>query len=455
MNLSFSVGYFFGSMHPLLVHLPIGFILAGLIIEVIKRMDPSLPLQRTARILWTLSFFSGIAAAACGLFLANSGLYIGDGLTIHKWVSLTLVLITAVPAAHYAGIIRLGGGQKWTVMAGLAALLLVSGHFGGAMTHGETPLYRQLTFQQPQTDAYQLMIRDLDLSDTILLYEDLLAPVFEDKCVVCHNPEVNRGNFDMSNHETLIDDTFGDNVRPGDPWNSKVLKRVVISPDNKKFMPPFGTPMAYHEKRLLEWWILEGALTDMNIRQMEPTQEMQSLLKTYFNIDFKEKSFYEKIKVDPLPEEIIAEIKAANFNADRLAADNYLIDVTRTGQPADISAAEMSVLLKAANHITWLDLSQTGVTDEHLRIIGQFPHLTRLKLPNTQITDEGMVHLKELDYLSSLNIYGTRISGQSIESLASLPSLRKLYVWQSGLEKEDIEALKSKRSGLEVVGGIQ
>ncbi len=454
MALFVTTGQFLGSWHPLIVHLPIGFIMAALLIEIAKFYRPGLSLLNAKKMLWTVSALSAATAVICGLLLANTGHYIGTELSLHKWTGIALAVITLVPAAYYLGIEGLNGWPLKSAMWMAGVLLLITGHFGGQTTHGDTPLYGHLTLSGKVSSGSAHPVADLELVDTIWLYEDLLNPIFVKKCMTCHNGENKRGNYDMSTYESLTDDTFGDIIVKGDPWRSKLVKRVMLSPTNEKHMPPDGIPLFYHEKRLLEWWITEGANPEMNIRTLEPSPNMQVLLKVYYNIDYKQKSMYEKIKVDPLPEATITAIKSANFNVSTLAADNYLLDVSRSGQPREITREEMESLALAASHITWLDLSNTTLNDELMQVIGQMKNLTRLKVPNTGITEDGLAHLGELPHLSWLNIYGTDVGSTSIASLSSLKSLKKIYVWQTRLTTEDIYQLQSTNPGLEVISGI-
>jgi len=60
--------------------------------------------------------------------------------------------------------------------------------------------------------------------------------------------------------------------------------------------------------------------------------------------------------------------------------------------------------------VTYVDLSDTDVTDEHLVHLKDLTRLELLWLSNTQITDAGLAHLKHLTQLTQLNLAQTQIT---------------------------------------------
>ena len=52
-------------------------------------------------------------------------------------------------------------------------------------------------------------------------------------------------------------------------------------------MPPTGVPLNYEEIQLLEWWIKEGAPTNIPISKMKIDPNIQSLLFKNYNLDTK------------------------------------------------------------------------------------------------------------------------------------------------------------------------
>jgi hypothetical protein len=83
-----------------------------------------------------------------------------------------------------------------------------------------------------------------------------VAPVFKDKCGVCHGGANAKGGLDLRSAKAAI--AGGDNgeaVKPGDPDNSLLWQQIV---EGK--MPPKNKPkLTEDEKKLIKEWIASGA----------------------------------------------------------------------------------------------------------------------------------------------------------------------------------------------------
>lgn len=442
-----------GSFHPLLVHLPIGFILAALILEFLKNRFPGMRISQSLQILWTLGFLAALASGICGLLLAQSNHYTGQGLAIHKWTGIAVVILCLLPVCHYWGVHTIHSQLKNVAIGMMAIVLVVAGHFGAELTHGQSYLTKNMGIFGGDMSQDNDFI-NFEKTDTVLLYEDIVHPIIEKKCVTCHNTNLARGNFDMSSYSTLSDDTFGENIKKGLPFESEILKRALLPQDHKKFMPPFGQPLNYVETRLIAWWITEGANTGSDIRSIDMPEDVQDILRQYYNINLKKTSFYESLTVEPLPSSTIEALEQANFKVSQLSNDNFLLDVSRTGKSRTLSSEEIESLLLAADHITWLDLGGTDLKDEHMSVIAKLSNLTRLKIPNTAVTDAGLKAITGLSHLQTLNVYNTPVTAAAIDYFVSMKSLKKLYVWQTGLTTAEIETLRRLKGDLDVISGI-
>ncbi len=93
-----------------------------------------------------------------------------------------------------------------------------------------------------------------------------------------------------------------------------------------------------------------------------------------------------------------------------------------TGWVVDLRGVEVTDDLlrqvKQLGNIAELDLSKTGVTDEHLRLmheIGLHTLLARLDLNHTAVTDAGLAHLDGCIFLMELNLTGTKVTPAAVE----------------------------------------
>jgi hypothetical protein len=83
-----------------------------------------------------------------------------------------------------------------------------------------------------------------------------VAPVFKDKCTICHGGVEPKGGLDLRNAKAAI--TGGDSgagVKPGDPDNSPIWQSIMTGT-----MPPKNKPqLTEAEKKLIKDWIAGGA----------------------------------------------------------------------------------------------------------------------------------------------------------------------------------------------------
>jgi hypothetical protein len=74
--------------------------------------------------------------------------------------------------------------------------------------------------------------------------------------------------------------------------------------------------------------------------------------------------------------------------------------------------------VKQLGNVAELDLGNTGVTDDHLKLmheIGLHVLLARLDLSNTAVTDAGLDHLDGCIFLMELNLSGTKVTPAAVQ----------------------------------------
>jgi Leucine-rich repeat (LRR) protein len=133
-----------------------------------------------------------------------------------------------------------------------------------------------------------------------------------------------------------------------------------------------------------------------------------------------------------------------------------LIDIGIHGKPFDDDS--LAQLIKTyGNHLSGLEVSNTGITDRGLRHLAGLPHLTDLRignidprhllpgdpLPLNKITDAGLVHLKTLTKLQGLNLVGLPITDAGLDALKDLPNLGGLYLDRTRVTGPGLGRLKS------------
>src|SRR5829696_2845120 len=124
---------FFGRMHPLVVHLPIGLLFALAVLEIVRIFKRFRGALEARGIILTLLVVSSIAAVVFGLMLEEEGGYNEDLLFWHKWMGIGLAGGCIATACAF------WSKKRWLYASFFIvtlALLVPSTHFGGSMTHG-------------------------------------------------------------------------------------------------------------------------------------------------------------------------------------------------------------------------------------------------------------------------------------------------------------------------------
>lgn len=444
---------FIGRFHPLVVHLPIGFLVLGIVTEWFYRSEKVKPFVVFS---WLMGGVSAFFAVLFGWLLANEGGYEEGSLFWHRWLGIALTVFAFGVYFVKSGRIELGNLGHQVLNLGALALLTIVGHLGGNMTHGSDYLIENAPTALKAilgSEATEAEAEAIDKpADSIYLYTDLIEPVFEAKCMQCHNNEVQRGALNMSSPAKLaLGGDHGVVLVAGSAEESELFRRVTLLPDHAKYMPLKGQPMTFQEIKLMEWWLEEGASFEARLTEYEVPKDMASILLKQYEVDVSEKPYYEKVKVNPAEEQVLEKIRNMGFKVETLGAGNNLLEVSYRGQNIE----NIEVLLEAAAQITWLDLSNTQITDEQINTIGKLPNLTRLRLQNNPIGDEGVAALSSLKHLESLNLHHTQVTNAVATTLGKIVGLKRVYLWETQATLAILSNLQAAKPELEVDLGIQ
>jgi hypothetical protein len=88
-----------------------------------------------------------------------------------------------------------------------------------------------------------------------------IKPVFESRCVRCHNAEKKKGKYLMGTKEVAF--KAGESelqpIVPGKPDESNLVKLISLDEDHDDIMPSKGGPLTKEQIRAVRTWIAEGA----------------------------------------------------------------------------------------------------------------------------------------------------------------------------------------------------
>ena len=444
---------FLGSLHPLIVHLPIGIVLLTIAIDVFMR-NKNNSVQRVITMGWFFSFFSGLLAAIFGWFLGDNGYYLESQINIHKWSGIAFVSICFILWLLRYTNFRFSKSFNRSVNLTSIILLMITGHFGGEMTHGQNYLLENLPYTKKKISVTTLSESKRSNNDSLFVYEDLIHPVMEEKCIACHNQNLASGGLNMSSIESMIKGgNSGAGIQNGSPFESLIYKRVSFPHDHPKFMPPTGVPLSYDQIATLEWWIDNGAEKQMPVTLTRNDPKTLRLMELQYGLDLREKTYLETLTLSSPSQEELKSIEGEEYIWRFLNPEQSFLDLKFTKKKIEIN--DLLKVQSIKNNITWLNLADCMLNDNHLSYISNFPNLTRLKIQkNPLVTNKGIEALQKLEHLTELNLYGTRVSNNTLITLGQMKSLKKLFVWNTRITDKDIADFKALHPDVEVIAGF-
>jgi hypothetical protein len=340
-------------------------------------------------------------------------------------------------------------------------LLIVTGHLGGSLTHGDT--YLALPRLRP---------KDLASAD---IYLDVVAPALAQRCSGCHNDGKRKGQLSMASYEKLMKGgEHGPVIVAGALDKSDLIRRISLSPEDKDFMPHDGkTPLTAEQIASIRWWVRAGAPRRAQIASLQPPADVRNSLEVALGLrqaagsmqasTGKESRSASAADVAPPPlpavdvprpdPALLDALEARGFVVRAIAVESPLVQVDYTASRR-ISDADLSELNRIGRQICALNLRDAGITDAQLATLGRFENLTQLRLERNPITDAGLGALRGLKHLESLNLYGTKIGDAGLASLVTLNRLRRVFVWQTAVTPAAVAEIRRTHAGLLVDNGF-
>ena len=244
---------FLGRFHPLIVHLPIGFILLLAALEILSRFPRWKAANGSAGYILALTVPAAVLAAASGWLLSRGGDYEAALVRLHFWTGLATAAGGLLSGLCY----WLGRVAAYrmalfvTVMA-----LVVASHFGGSLTHGRGYLLRDAPSWLRGSPSGRLAAT---AGDAEAEFVALAKPILDQYCVACHGPEKAKGGLRVDTLAALrAGGDSGPAILPGKPQQSELLRRMRLPSSDDDHMPPEGKPQPEEAAKLqLERWIGE------------------------------------------------------------------------------------------------------------------------------------------------------------------------------------------------------
>ncbi|MHA8088056.1 c-type cytochrome domain-containing protein [Aquirufa sp. Wall-65K1] len=422
-----------GRLHPLILHLPIGMGVLLPFVHLLRRPLGEHAFYLSFRFVLYLTAFGSALTALFGFFLSQEPGFDPTLLVFHQWAGLAVSWFYLLQLVLFD---RLLLTASQVLIASITGVLLLSlaGHGGANITHGENYL----------TELWQEESELKAPTGDSPLFESAIQPIFEKKCVSCHNDQKTKGQLNMSSVAKLLQGgKHGDFLKAGDVSNSLFLKRAHLPLEHKEHMPPKGkSQLSADEILLLEAWVKDGASLDKKIKAYAPASKVATLVSKLFarpaTLEIPKRAY-------PFSAASDADIQAVNTpfcsvypissDAPALQADFYV------AKRFELKSLEN--LSKVSDQLLGINLAKMPVKDENLSILSQFVNLEKLNLNFTEIQGANLKALLANKKLVSLSLSGTKITASQLQPLISqLPQLKEVFLWNTPIPLEQIESWK-------------
>ncbi len=258
----------FGRAHVVTVHFPVALLMVLALIEVLRWRRKTGSMDQTVAVIAVITALSSIVAMIQGLMLGGD-----DGesdfarlVALHKWLGIATTVVACGTAAvalrrqlgDTIGLTRL---YRALVLPG-AMLVSLTGHYGGALVHGEGHLpimpwevwQRMFGSKEPTT----LDPAHADLPEKVDFWRDV-DPIFKKACYECHDAKEQKGELRMDSREAqLKGGEGGPSIIPGDSKKSLTVIRIRGEGEDPR-MPKKKPALSEREIALIAKWIDQGA----------------------------------------------------------------------------------------------------------------------------------------------------------------------------------------------------
>ncbi len=440
-------------LHPLIVHVPIGALLVAAILELLARTRRWSSVRPAIAPIVALGAVAALLAASTGYLLGTSGGYAGATVAWHERAGFAVAVGSVAAAFAYA--VRGRAARPVLapiVLAFVMPAVVVAGHLGGTLTHGDGYLTERLP---SWLGGRGVASRAARVPAEVHVYDELVSPVLASKCATCHGPEHAAGELRLDTKDGLRKGGHsGPAMVPGRSASSEIVRRVSLPASHKNAMPPGGRrALTVAEAAVLRWWIDQGARFDATLGDLELDTSLRPVVEAMIGPLQAGAPAILAVKVPPADPSAIARVRALGVSVEPLAAGTPFLSVHCTNVAKTFGDAQLAELAALAPQVTWLSLTATQVTDAGLSRLSAFTHLTRLHLDRTHVTDAGLAALSRLTRLEYLNLYDTGVTDAGLAHLQNLANLRDLYLWRTGVTGAGAERLRAASPKLHVVLG--
>lgn len=428
---------FLGHFHPVLLHLPIG-VFALILMQESRaifftrgnsdRDDSLFPLMFGAA--------SAIVAVLAGFLLyhGHGEEYAGNALAErHLWGGLIFAVAAVITFIWKAWTVSLRGNPAFyrVLLFASVGVMGFTSHDGASMTHGSDfltayapePLKRLMGTSDAKKKPVKSDAEPVTSEPGLLVYQDVVAPIFERRCVQCHKESKAKGKFRMDTFELLVKGgKEGPGLEPGKSAESNIIIRIELPEDDEEHMPPEGkVDIEDAEVAIIKWWIDAGADPKASLAEMEVPAAIKEAIGKLAPAGAKgsaedSEGHPEATKApdDALKAKVADILKefpgALAFESQQSAGLTF----TAVSMAATLDDVQMKKIEPVVSSLIAVDLSKTKITDAGIAVLGPAKKLRMIRLSETAVTDAALDTLLTLTELESINLYATKVTDAGV-----------------------------------------
>ena len=397
---------YLGNFHPVVLHLPIGAFLFTFLLFISQKYLKS-NFDPAVRMGLLFSFITSIITSIFGYILHLNGDYDSVLVDRHMWLAIaTTILIGFVLYLHKK---QKPYNHVLSSFVFATVLLTITGHNGGSLTHGKD--YLKLPDFEKEISIVSY--------DSIHVFNQVISPILDSKCVKCHNTGKSKGNLMLSSiDKILLGGEKGQIIKSNSSVDSRLYTYLNLPIDDEMHMPPDGnSQLNDNEKELIKLWIDEGA-DFYNFRKMNDDNFSKEIL-----------SFLPKeiASVDPPNRNDLVRLIENEFRIERISVENNFIDIKYQGK--SFKQSYLRLLSKVSDNIKRLDLSFVDLSSIDLSRVDDFDNLTYLNLNNTKLTTK---KLQKLDLnIQTLILSNNNFDVSVFDKFISNPTNERVFAYNT------------------------
>ena len=397
---------YLGNFHPVVLHLPIGAFLFTFLLFVSQKYLKS-NFNPAVRMGLLFSFITSIITSIFGYILHLNGDYDSVLVDRHMWLAIaTTILIGFVLYLHKK---QKPYNHVLSSFVFATVLLTITGHNGGSLTHGKD--YLKLPDFEKEISIVSY--------DSIHVFNQVISPILDSKCVKCHNTGKSKGNLMLSSiDKILLGGEKGQIIKSNSSVDSRLYTYLNLPIDDEMHMPPDGnSQLNDNEKELIKLWIDEGA-DFYNFRKMNDDNFSKEIL-----------SFLPKeiASVDPPNRNDLVKLIENEFRIERVSTENNFIDIKYQGK--SFKQSYLRLLSKVSDNIKRLDLSFVDLSSIDLSRVDNFENLTYLNLNSTKLTTKKIQKL-DLD-IQTLILSNNNFDVSVFDKFISNPTNERVFAYNT------------------------